>query len=103
MRYMGSKSGFAKVLLKQITPYRKNGQWWVEPFCGSCSVTQYVAGNRIASDNHPYLIAMWKALQNGWIPPFHVSKDEYIHIKSNKDDYPPELVAFVGFGCDYGG
>lgn len=103
MRYQGSKAKFAKEMLRHILPYRRDGQWWVEPFCGSCSVTQHVVGNRIASDNNPYLIAMWQALQNGWLPPTDVSEEEYKAIKNNKDAYPPELVAFVGFAVSFGG
>lgn len=103
MQYQGSKVKFAKQMLKQILPYRRDGQWWVEPFCGSCSVTQYVSGNRIVSDSNYYLIEMRKALQNGWIPPDNISEHEYIRIKQAKENYAPELVAFVGFGCSFGG
>jgi len=103
MRYQGSKAKFAKEMLRYILPYRRDGQWWVEPFCGSCSVTQHVIGNRIASDNNRYLIAMWQALQNGWMPPTDVSEEEYKAIKNDKDAYPPELVAFVGVAVSFGG
>jgi len=102
VRYQGSKSKFATALLGAILPYRRDSQIWVEPFCGSCSVTQHVEGERIASDNNPYLIGMWKALQVGWIPPDEVSEELYNSIKSNKNSYAPELVAFVGFCCSFG-
>lgn len=103
MRYQGSKSKFATALLETILPYRGDSQIWVEPFVGSCSVTKHVEGERIASDNNPYLIGMWKALQCGWIPPDEVSEELYNSIKSNRDSYAPELVAFAGFCCSFGG
>lgn len=103
MRYQGSKAKFAKPLLEFMLPNRQPEQPYYEPFCGSCSVIQRVTGERHANDNNPYLIAMFVALQNGWIPPAVVTEDEYNHIKRNKDKYPPELVGFVGVGCSFGG
>lgn len=103
MRYQGSKAKFAKPLLEFMLPHRKEGQPYYEPFCGSCSVIQRVTGERHANDNNPYLIAMFVALQNGWIPPAVVTEDEYNHIKRNRDKYPPELVGFVGVACAFGG
>jgi DNA adenine methylase len=34
MQYMGNKNRIAKHLLPVMLPYRKPGQWWVEPFVG---------------------------------------------------------------------
>lgn len=45
---------------------------------------------------------MWTALQNGWIPPDAVSKEEYYAIKANPDA-DKALTGFVGFGCSFGG
>jgi len=61
-----------------------------------------MSGNRVAYDKHPYLIAMYKELQNGWIPPDSITKEEYYYIKNNKDDNP-YLTGFVGFGCSFAG
>lgn len=58
---------------------------------------------RIANDNCFYLISMFKSLQNGWKPPTNLTKEEYFLIKQNKEKYPPELVAFVGYCCSFGG
>lgn len=41
-------------------------------------------------------------MQKGWIPPEHISEEEYKHIKSNKDENIP-LAGFVGFGSSFGG
>lgn len=76
---------------------------YVEPFCGACNVaTKVNIPNKILNDKHPYLIAMWKALQNGWIPPTEVTEEDYKLIKEFKDDFP-YLTGFVGFGCSFAG
>lgn len=100
---MGSKARLAKHILPIMLKDRKDGQYWVEPFVGACNLIDKVDGNRIGSDVNPYIIALYKALQNGWVPPSIVSKEEYITIKENKEFYPAELVAFVGYGCSFGG
>ena len=56
---------------------------------------------RYGADINEYLIAMWKALQNGFLPPKNISKEEYEQIRDNKDQYPKELVAIVGFCATY--
>jgi DNA adenine methylase len=82
---------------------RLEGQCWVEPFVGGANSIDKVGGWRIGSDNNFYLIELFKAIQNGWIPPEECSEEEYNHIKRNKDNYPPYLVGFIGFGCSFGG
>lgn len=100
---MGSKNRHAKDLLPILLKDRKEDQYFVEPFCGSCSIISKVEGNRIANDNNFYLIELYKALLAGWTPPETLSKDLYIDIKANKDNYEPHLVGFAGFGCAFGG
>lgn len=56
---------------------------------------------KIGSDINNYLIEMWKALQNGWVIPNEISKEMYIEIKENKNDYPMPLVAIAGFCATY--
>ena len=101
MRYMGSKNRLAKELLPIILKDRRPGQWYVEPFVGGANLIDKVSGNRIGSDVNPYLIALLRALQKGWIPPDEVSEGLYKEVKNNRDKYPKELVAFVGFCCSY--
>ncbi len=103
MKYMGSKSRHAKEILPVILRYRKKEQPYVEPFCGGCNVVDKVKGIKIANDSNEYLIEMWKALQNGWIPPRFVSEEEYRDISKNKDKYPKYLVGYVGFNITYAG
>lgn len=45
---------------------------------------------------------MWKELQNGWLPPQSLTREEYISIKNNKM-LNPQLTGFVGFGNSFGG
>ena len=45
---------------------------------------------------------MWRALQDGWIPPEEISKEQYKYIKEHKDENMA-LSGFVGFGCSFGG
>ena len=103
MKYMGSKARHAKEILSIMMDWRRPDQWYVEPFCGGCNVIDKVDGLRLASDNHYYLIAMWRALQRGWTPPEMVTERAYRNVRDNKGDYPPGLVGFVGFGCSYSG
>ena len=105
MRYMGGKSRTAKQIAGFINSIRKPGQTYWEPFVGAGWILERIKGEgeNYASDANEHLIAMWKALQDGWVPPGHVSEEEYLGIKNNMGNYPPELVAFVGFGCSFGG
>lgn len=57
---------------------------------------------KILNDKHPYLIAMWQRLQQGWRPPYAITKEEYCAIKANMNANPA-LTGFVGFGCSFGG
>lgn len=103
MKYMGSKGRHAKELLKIILEHRTEGQTYVEPFVGGCNIIQHVTGERIGGDNHPYLIAMWKALLRGWLPPLNISEQLYKAMKADNGYFDPALVGFVGFGCSYAG
>lgn len=104
MKYMGSKSRHAEEILKNIFKYSKKEQSYIEPFCGGCNVIDKVKnGIRIANDSNEYLIEMWKALQNGWIPKVSYSEEEYKDISKNKEKYPKYLVGYVGFNVSYAG
>ena len=100
---MGSKSRYAKYLLPIILDERKDNQWYVEPFVGGANIIDKVNGKRAGVDNNFYLIEMWKALQNGWIPPKEISEQEYKEIKDNKENFLPHLVGYVGFNLSYAG
>ena len=99
---MGSKNRIAKDILPIILKDRKPNQWYVEPFVGGCNSIDKVEGLRIAGDSNHYLIAMWRALLKGWLPPDYVDEKTHADVRSNPDNYPPYLVAFVRLGCSFG-
>lgn len=103
MKYMGSKSRHAKHILPIILEDRKPNQWYIEPFAGGFNVIDKVGGKRLANDAHPYLIALYRAIQDGWEPPDNITEEEYLDIRDNKNKYSDNLVGFVGFGCSYSG
>ena len=103
MRYMGGKSRISKQIAEILNSDIDKDTPFVSLFCGSCAIESKVQADvKILNDKHPYLIAMWQALQNGWMPPDIVTKEEYYRVKANMDENPA-LTGFVGFGCSFGG
>ena len=92
MRYMGGKCLVSNEIASIINPFTWGGldeehRPFVSLFCGGCAIEAKVKADiKICNDIHPYLIAMWKGLQNGWTPPDAVSKEEYQYIKAHKDE-----------------
>jgi DNA adenine methylase len=103
MNYQGSKLKQSKLILPIILADRHPEQPYVEPFVGGFNMIDKVEGYRVANDKHPYLIALFKSILDGWIPPEYTSENQYDLIKNNKEAYEPCLVGFVGFCCSYGG
>jgi len=103
---MGSKNRIAKEILP-IMLKERGDRTWVEPFVGGANVIDKVQGNRIGNDNQEYVIALYKALQNGYVPPKEVTSDFFFEVENNKDKYPKELVGYLGtqltFGCEWWG
>ena len=103
MQYMGGKSRISKQIAEVLNSDIDKDTPFVSLFCGSCAIESKVQADvKILNDKHPYLIAMWQALQNGWTPPDVVTKEEYYRVKANMDENPA-LAGFVGFGCSFGG
>ena len=109
MRYQGGKSRIAKEIAAVISERerereRESNKTFVSLFCGSCAVEAKVTGydRIICNDNHEYLIALLKAVQQGYELPEHISEEQYKYIKEHKDE-DKALAGFVGFGCSYGG
>jgi DNA adenine methylase len=102
MQYMGSKARVAKKLLEVMLPYRKPSQYWVEPFVGAGGMIQNVDNPRIGSDRDGCIVAFLNAIRDGWMPE-PITGDDYKLIKDNKEFYTPEYLAFVGYGCSFGG
>lgn len=102
MVYMGSKNRIAKELIPIITEKLKPNQWYVEPFVGGANMIDKIEHPyKLGADNNKYLIALLEAVQNGQELPEHITKDEYIAVKTNKDNYPDWYVGFVGFVCSF--
>jgi DNA adenine methylase len=100
---MGGKSRIAKDISAIINDYTKGELPFVSLFCGSCAIESNVnSPYKICNDKHEYLIAMWKALQNGYELPDNITKEQYQNIKANLDR-DKALSGFVGFGCSFGG
>jgi len=102
MKYMGSKNRISKYILPIILKDRKDGQWYVEPFCGGCNSIDKVSNPRMGNDSNKYLIAFLKELQTQ-IPfnPPHIGEIEYKKIQKNKDNYSDWLVGYVGFNLSF--
>ena len=102
MHYFGGKQRIAKDIVEFLLPYQRNHKYFYEPFVGGCNIIPRMKGERFASDKNEYLIEMYIALQNGWLPPQNMNKEEYSLIKNNKDGNKA-LTGFVGIGCSYSG
>ena len=108
MKYMGSKNRIAKEILAIILKDRKDGQWYVEPFCGGLGTMDKVDGNRIASDKNNYLIAMWIGLQSGRSYPKRITRELYAEARTefnngtniNLDDF---MIGWIGWMGSYNG
>lgn len=103
MQYLGSKRRIAAELVAIITKYRTQNQCYVEPFVGSASVISGIAGPRVGSDSHYYLISLLQSVQSGWVPPRTVTEVLYNSVKAHPEDYSPALVGFIGFACSFAG
>lgn len=108
MKYMGSKARIAPEILPLILEGRKQGQYYVEPFCGGCNSLQHVTGNRIGSDLNRYLIAMWKGLQADEERPRIITKEMYDQARTDfksgsNDHYDDFMIGWIGFMSSFNG
>lgn len=107
MIYLGGKTRIAKEILPLILADRKEGQYFVEPFCGGCNVTANVPGNRISNDSNEYLIAMFEGLVSGEKYPERISPELYNDVKgcfrSGSNKYSLDFMGWVGFMASYRG
>lgn len=104
MQYPGGKGqGLAKRIASILA--QESFTRYIEPFCGMCSVAAALnhQGRVWLNDRNNYVVALWQALQGGWLPPDHISEAEYRTIRSDPAAHDPALVAFAGFGCSFGG
>lgn len=99
---MGSKNRIAKEILPIILKDRRADQYFVDLFTGGANLVDKVEGLRIANDINPYNIALFKKLQQGWLPPRIVTEDDYAAIKKTPEIYDPALVAYVAYAFSFG-
>lgn len=108
MRYFGGKARIAKPLAAYLNSQLKEGQPFVDLFCGSCNVISKIDSNRarIANDLHYELIEMWKyASQNIPFSPKRVDEESYKRMRKdiNNEEFPAWLRGFSGFGLAFAG
>lgn len=103
MQYSSGKTRIAKPIAEKITT--GGGKTLVSLFGGGLSVETRLKPyfpKMIINDKQEYLIALYQAMQQGWLPPEELSEEEYYYVKEHKDE-DKALTAFVGFGCSFGG
>lgn len=100
MQYLGGKSKIAKPLAAYLES-RREGRYFVEPFCGALNVTAAMSGPRLACDASPYLFSLYARARTGWEPPT-VTEELYQQVKAKKDPSDP-LTALCGYGASFGG
>lgn len=110
MKYLGSKRRIAKDILPIILEGMKEGDYFVDAFCGGCNLLDKVPNKfkRIANDNNEYLIAMWKCLQQGDRFTEIISRDLYVKAReaSKKGDlsnFTKAEISWIGFMGSYNG
>lgn len=106
MKYMGSKDRLAKHILPimlQVAQYKGHTKW-VEPFVGGANMIDKVPESlqRHGYDSNPYLISMFKMLQQKGIPGKRITKEDYIFYRENKD-IDKGMTGYVGFNLSYSG
>lgn len=94
MRYQGGKFRLRKHIVPLIDARLSPGQTYWEPFLGGANILPYVRSDvtRIGSDTRKDLVELYKAVQAGWEPPEHVTREEYIALR-----YGPRNTALSGF------
>ena len=106
MKYMGSKARIAKDICPIIQSFidKSGARVYIEGFVGGANVIDKIkCDTRIGIDKNKYLIALLKYVANDGELLGRVSKDTYMDIKQNRDDYPDWLVGNVGFLASYNG
>lgn len=103
MRYCGGKGHYTDGIIQTIRSLIPTGGVYWEPFVGSAKIIARVRHcHRYGSDIDPHIIRLLIAIQKGWKPPNRVTEDVY-HIWKERKDWDHPMVAFVGYGCSFGG
>lgn len=105
LRYQGGKSAIAKSISNEILLRAGGADTLISLFCGACSVEVKLAPhfeNVICNDNHKYLIALLKGVQEGYELPDYITEEQYKYVREHQDE-DEVLTGFVGFGSSFGG
>lgn len=107
VKYLGSKARIAKYIVPIIQSYINNNQIevYIEPFAGGMNVIDKIdCKYKIANDNNPYLIAMFKQLvETPDLLESHTvcSKERYVAVresyKNHDGKYPDWYIGYIGF------
>lgn len=116
MRYCGSKRAFAKDIIPFLVgAIRNEDTLFVDMCCGGCSiVSEMPHANKLAVDNNPYVIALWKKLQenvlNGFPGdniPYDITEEQYKSIYqsylNNDGRWTDFIIGYTGNALSYGG
>jgi hypothetical protein len=96
MRYLGGKVHAARWVARAIERVRGNREKYLEPFIGSAAVFSRVAqtfDHALGSDLHEDLVLLLNAVAAGWVPPEHVTREQYEALRRAE---PSPLRRFVG-------
>ena len=104
MKYVGSKNRLSKELAPIIQSYitdRTDG--YFEPFVGGANMIDKIkCKKRIGFDYHNNLIALLKYVQDlDNKLPQHITEEDYLKVRNNKEEYPNWYVGLVGFGATF--
>lgn len=105
MKYMGGKSRLAHIICSEINSIalNENIDNYYEPFVGGGAIIEQVnIKNRYGSDLNNYLIALYKYFQDTDKFEYpNITREQFEHIRKNKEQYPEWLVAWCGFYCSF--
>lgn len=108
-RYQGGKKRLGKKIhsvMIDVENELTNGKklTYFEPFVGMASVLKYFGQDNdrtvLACDANNDIVQMWKAIQNGWIPPKSCTNK---HRQELRDGPPCPEKTVIGFGTSFNG
>ena len=103
MRYLGGKQRLGKTFAGFIEALAElDGlSTYCEPFAGMVGVGRRVGlPTRIIRDVNPNVVALLRAVRDGWDPPRSLTEDEY---RALRDAPVSAARGFAGFACSFGG
>lgn len=106
--YHGGKQTIGSEIANIILSITGTNIHYIEPFCGMLGVfshiTPAISGKVYAGDLNPDVIAMWKKVQEGWLPPRrHYDQQQYERLRYDRSSTRAHLRGFVGHHYSFGG